>query len=142
MEKQDSIFCKCLYFSANAFARLITKMAEEEFASTGLAPSYAFLLMAVNGNPGIQPKFISEMMQLTPSTVTRFIEKLEHKEYLERKAIGKITEVYPTSKSLKLEKKIRKSWSSLYNRYSLILGEAEGKELTSLLYDAAKKLDK
>ncbi len=142
MEKQDSIFCKCLYFSANAFTRVITKMAEEEFSSTGLAPSYAFLLMAVNKEPGIQPKTISELMQLTPSTVTRLVEKMEHKGFVNRKYIGKTTEVFPTSKSLKLEKKIRKSWSALYTRYSEILGETEGRELTTLVYDAAKKLVK
>lgn len=78
-------------------------MAEEEFAVTGLAPSQAFLLMAVNDKPGIQPKEISAQMQLTASTVTRLIEKMEQRRFLERKFIGKFTKVYPTLKSRKLD---------------------------------------
>ena len=56
MEK--SKYCGCLYYSANALSRIMTKMADEEFASAGLSSSYAFLLMTVNHKPGIQPKEI------------------------------------------------------------------------------------
>ena len=108
MEYRHSKYCHCLYYSANALARVLTKLAEDEFASTGLAPSYAFLLMTVNDEPGIQPKEISEHMQLTPSTVTRLIEKMEHKGLLERKSLGKFTRVYPTEKSKALDKKFTK----------------------------------
>lgn len=140
MKKKDSIFCRCLYYSANALGRIMTKMAEEEFAVTGIAPSYAFLLMTVNSSPGIQPKDISEAMLLTPSTVTRLIEKLEHKGLVERKSVGKTTEVYPTEKSLKLNNKIKSAWSNLYDRYSEILGEEEGKRLTAEIYKASQQL--
>jgi DNA-binding MarR family transcriptional regulator len=140
MGKKDSIFCRCLYYSANAFARLMTKMAEEEFSITGLSPSYAFLLMSVNDKPGIHPKELSEVMLLTPSTVTRLLEKLEHKGLLERKSIGKITEVHPTIKSLKINDNIKAAWSNLYDRYSEILGEEEGKSLTAEIYKASQKI--
>jgi len=53
MEKKKSVDCTCLHYSVNASARVITKIAEEEFAPTGLAPSYTFLLMTVNWNPGV-----------------------------------------------------------------------------------------
>ncbi|MDD3743583.1 MAG: MarR family transcriptional regulator [Lentimicrobiaceae bacterium] len=32
----------------------------------------------MNKHPGISPKEISEIMLLTPSTVTRMIDRLEH----------------------------------------------------------------
>jgi len=50
-------------------------------------------------------------MQLTPSTVTRLIEKMEHKGLLTRKPVGKFTEVYPTptEKGEKLDKVIKES---------------------------------
>ncbi len=140
MKNKDSKYCDCLYYSANALARVLTKMAEEEFAVTGLAPSYAFLLMAVNDKPGIQPKEISEQMQLTASTVTRLIEKMEHREFLERRVIGKFTKVYPTEKSKKLDKKIHEAWTNLFKRYSDLLGESKGKTLTAEVYRASKKL--
>lgn len=141
MTCKDSKYCTCLYYSANAFARNMTKMAEEEFAITGLAPSYAFLLMTVNEVPGIQPKDISVQMQLTPSTVTRLIEKMEAKGYLERNSIGRATEVYPTKKSLALQITLKKAWNNLYRRYTNLLGEQEARELTTSLHEATIKLE-
>jgi len=141
MEKCELKYCDCLYHSANAFARLMTKMAEEEFAVTGLAPSHAFLLMTVNYKQGIQPKELSEQLQLMPSTVTRLIEKLETKGLVERKSVGKITEVSSTVAGKKLDKKIKSAWMSLYHRYTNLLGEKEGKKLTELIYNASKKLE-
>jgi DNA-binding MarR family transcriptional regulator len=117
----------------------MTRMAEEEFAITGLAPSYAFLLMSVNEKPGIHPKELSEQMQLTPSTVTRLIEKMEYRGFVERKSQGRITEVHPTDKSMQLDPRIKEAWRNLYQRYSSILGK-EVNQLTADVYEAVKKL--
>ncbi|QQS52826.1 MAG: winged helix-turn-helix transcriptional regulator [Bacteroidota bacterium] len=136
-----SKYCGCLYYSANALARIMTKMAEEEFAVTGLAPSYAFLLMTVNAREGIQPKEISGIMQLTPSTVTRLIEKMEHRGLLTRQTSGKNTEVYPTELSRELDEKIKTAWMGLFQRYSALLGEESGKQLTEQINNAITKLE-
>jgi MarR family transcriptional regulator, organic hydroperoxide resistance regulator len=141
MEKKESQYCQCLYYSANALARIITKIADEEFASLGISPSYAFLIMSVNSKPGIQPGEISIEMQLTPSTVTRLIEKMEHKGLLERKSNGKFTEVYITPKGVEIIPQIKACWMNLYKRYSGVLGEENAVQLTSMIYDAVRKLD-
>ena len=140
MEK--SKYCGCLYYSANALSRIMTKMADEEFASAGLSSSYAFLLMTVNHKPGIQPKEISEQMQLTPSTVTRLIEKLEYRGLLKRQQSGRATEVFATEEGDKLAPKVKKAWSSLYQRYTGILGKDFGDQLTASITEASMKLDK
>ena len=142
MEKKESQYCQCLYYSANALARIMTRIADEEFASLGITPSYAFLIMSVNIKPGIQPGEISIEMQLTPSTVTRLIEKMEYKGLLERRTSGKFTEVYATGKGTEIIPQIKTCWMNLYRRYSAILGEENGQQLTSMIYDAVKKLDK
>lgn len=66
---------ECLYFTANRLGRIITKMAEDEFAVSGLSPTYAFLLMAVYEREGISQKELCEILHLQPSTITRFIER-------------------------------------------------------------------
>ena len=119
----------------------MTRIAEEKFAATGLSPSYAFLVMTVNDKPGIQPKEISEMMQLTPSTVTRLIDKMEQKGLLARKSLGKNTEVWPTENGEKLNTLIKSSWKEMYNYYVEILGEENAVTLTSEVYNAATKLE-
>lgn len=141
MEKCDSKYCSCLYYSANALSRIMTKMADECFTVTGLTSSYAFLLMTVNGQPGIQPKEISVHMQLTPSTVTRLIEKMEHRGLLTRTHIGRTTEVYPTQASLDLNDKIKMAWAELYKKYTEILGKEDGDKLAQLISDAIRKLE-
>lgn len=140
MGKEKSKYCTCLYYSANALSRIMTKISDDEFAITGLSSSYAFLLMIVNENPGVQPTEISHQMQLTPSTVTRLIEKMEYRNYLERKTVGRTTEVYPTKQAKELHPKIQKAWANLYNRYSNVLGKEFSKQLTADIYKATQVL--
>jgi DNA-binding MarR family transcriptional regulator len=140
METKNSKYCGCLYYAANALGRIMTKMAEEEFAVTGLKPSYALLLLSVNEKSGIQPKELCEHMQLTPSTVTRLIEKLELKGLVERKSAGRATQVFATEKGRALDGKVKTAWKSLYKRYSEALGEETAKKLTSDTYAASKAL--
>lgn len=141
MEKSKSKYCGCLYYSANALARIMTKLADEEFSITGLTSSYAFLLMTVNEKPGIQPKEISLHMQLTPSTVTRLIEKMEYRGFLTRKHVGRTTEVYPTRQSEELHPKIKEAWLKLYRRYAEALGESKAMQLTLLINESNEKLE-
>ena len=141
MPDKKSKYCNCLYYSANALSRIMTKMADDAFSTTGLTASYAFLLMIVNEKPGIQPGEISCQMQLKPSTVTRLIEKMEYKGFLERKKVGRITEVYPTKEGLKLQPEIKSAWKSLAKRYNSILGKKDSQELTTAIHNANMKLE-
>ena len=141
MNCNENKYCKCLYYSANALSRIITKMAEEEFAVTGLQPSNAFIIMSVNINPGINIGEIAKIMMLKPSTVTRLVEKLENKLLITKKSEGKYAHIYPTDKSLELDNAIKQAWMNLYNRYVLVLGEEFAKEITNMVFDAAIKLE-
>ena len=140
MKRKDSKYCMCLYYSSNALARVITKMAEEEFAVTGLAPSYAFLIMSINEEPGICPKELSEIMQLSPSTITRFLEKLEHRGLIKKKSEGKYTKVYPTDCGIELNERIKEAWMSLYNRTTKSAGKEEVEKLAIDIYNMKNKL--
>ena len=140
--KERSKYCNCLYFSSNALARIMTKLADDEFKTTGLTTSYAFLLMTVNEKPGLQPTEISQQMMLTPSTVTRLIDKMENKKYLRREYEGKQTKVFPTEKSLVLDKQLKENWLKLFKRYSDILGENMSTVLTTNISKAVAQLEK
>lgn len=141
MEKAKSKYCNCLYHSANALSRVMTKISDEEFASVGLSSSHAFLLMTVNEKQGIQPTEISQQMQLTPSTVTRLIEKMEYRGFVKRESIGRSTEVYSTDSAKALQPKLKKSWQNLFKRYSEILGKEVAEKLTTEIYSASQKME-
>jgi len=142
MKEKRSPYCQCLLFSANALSRVINRIAEEEYGLIGLSPSHAYILMAVIEQPALQPCEICEMTMLTPSTVTRMIEKMEEKGLLERSSEGKNTFVYPTRKGVSMEKRVKEAWNNVLGRYREILGTEQTCQLTTMIYDAAARLEK
>ena len=140
MKKSKSPYSNCLYFSSNAFSRLMTKMSDEEFASTGLSSSLAFILMTVTNRPGISHKEICEIMILAPSTITRFLDKMEEGLYIFREQHGKHIKVHPTQKGVDMRDELQSSWERLQIRYSTILGKESTANLTADLTDATLKL--
>jgi len=141
MTKCSEYLHNCLYFSANALARNVGKMADEAFRETGLSPSYAFMVMLVNEQPGITLKELTEHLHLAPSTLTRFTDKLVYKGIVERDHEGKTVRIYPTKKGKSLEKPIAAAWKRLYQNYSAVLGEQAGKDLTKTIYTSNQKLE-
>lgn len=131
----------CLYFSSNKLARVIGKMADEEFSITGLSPTHAFLISIVNEHHGIGQKEIGEVLHMTPSTITRFIDKLENKGLVNRQNDGKNTAIYLTEKGILLQIDINKAWQNLHNRYSELLSEEEKKDLTMIINRVIAKLE-
>jgi DNA-binding MarR family transcriptional regulator len=133
-------YCNCLYYSANALARIVTRLAEEEFSAVDLAPSYAFVVMTVNKNPGIHAGELAEIMMLTPSTVTRLVDKLEHRGLVKKHSEGRITMIYPTPASVEMNEAIKAAWYKLYLRVTDVLGEEAARQLTGNVYQSAVKL--
>ena len=140
MKTSDSKYCKCLYFTANSLARKIDKLAQESWSKVDLSPSHAYLLMMVLEEPGIQPGFLADHLQLQPSTVTRLVEKLEEKKLLVRTTEGKMTNVYPTPKGKELLPKLKECLNEFYTRYSAILGKDESAKLVQNMGKVADKL--
>lgn len=133
-------FCQCLFYSAAALARTLNRFAEEEFAPLGLAPTYGFLLMTVNAHAGVQPTRIAAIMQLTPSTITRLIEKMEAEGYLRRETSGRVTAVYATARAKRLDPKLRAAWRRLYDRYARTLTPEFSQTLTRDIFAASETL--
>ncbi|SFL53488.1 DNA-binding transcriptional regulator, MarR family [Paenibacillus sp. 1_12] len=139
---KDEFLFDCLFFTANRLSRAITKMAEEEFAPTGLTPMYGYLIRLVIGDPGISQKELSEKLHITPSTLTRFIDKLEAKQLVERKVQGKTVLVYPLPKGKELEDAIRLSSKNLHRRYDAILGKEAADLLSKEIVLSSELLEK
>ncbi len=141
MKTSESKYCSCLYFTANALARKVEKLAIESWRKIDLAPSHAYLLNLVLEEPGIQPGMIAEQLQLTPSTITRLIEKLEVKKLVIRCAEGKLTNVYPTSKAKEMKPLLKQCIADFYEKYSKILGKHESKQFIQNMNTIADKLE-
>ena len=134
-------FCRCLFYAANALARTITRLSDDAFARTGLAPSLGFVLMTVNRQPGVQPSEVAEIMMLDPSTVTRLVEKLQGKGLVSRENQGRTTRIHPTEAGKALMPDLLAAWNQVLQGYSGVLGKDEAQLLTDQIYAAAVKLD-
>ncbi|MEM9022355.1 MAG: MarR family transcriptional regulator, partial [Bacteroidota bacterium] len=106
-----------------------------------ISPSHAFVLLSVYREPGIQPKAIGEELQLTPSTITRLLEKLETKGLVERQSVGRNTQVFPTEKCCGIHHEVEQAWIGLHARYSEMLGKESTQNLTEMLNAANRQLE-
>ena len=140
MKQTSCRFSRCLYFSTSALARKVEKLAVESWSKTGLAPGHAYLLMMVLEDPGIQPGALAEELQLKPSTVTRFIEKLEARKLVIRSSDGKLTNVYPTPRAKELLPELKACQSAFSEKYTLLLGREESLKLVAQMNTMADKM--
>lgn len=131
----------CLFFSSGKLARVIGRTAEDAFKTTGLSPSHAFLVHIVNHNNGIHQKKVGELLHMTPSTITRFVEKLENKGLLSRTMDGKNVHLHTTDKGLKLQPAIVSAWENLHDSYSQILSPEENAQFLAVIDKLITKLE-
>ncbi|HKC36109.1 MAG TPA: MarR family transcriptional regulator, partial [Chitinophagaceae bacterium] len=116
------------------------KLANDSWKKVGLTPSHAYLLMLAIDEPGIQPSALVKQLLLTPSTITRLIEKLEDKKLVVRTTEGKLTNVYPTPKAKALLPDLKDCLDQFYKNYSSIIGKEESAKLVQSMNKLIDKL--
>jgi DNA-binding MarR family transcriptional regulator len=116
------------------------KLSSQSWSRVELAPSHAYLLMAVLEEPGMQPGILADHLQLQPSTITRLIEKLEEKKLVVRTTEGKITNVYPTPKARELQPRMNTCMEEFLKNVSELIGKEESLSLVRQMAKVADKL--
>lgn len=122
------MFDRCLYFNINTLTRTVNRIWEQAFQPLGLSPAHAYLLMAVLKEPGLSQKRLAELLDLAPSTVTRFVDALAGRELLVRAqnpADGRESVVHPSAKAMVLQKPLRETGERLFQLMQSHLGGAE-----------------
>jgi DNA-binding MarR family transcriptional regulator len=140
MKAANSKYSQCLYFSSNALARKIEKLAIDSWKKVDLTPSHAYLLMLTIEEPGIQPSALVKQLLLTASTITRLIEKLEEKKLVVRTTEGKLTNVYPTPKAKAMLPDLKDCLNHFYQNYSSIINKEESARLVTTMNKLVDKL--
>lgn len=90
--------------------------------------------------PGIQPTELVKQLLLTPSTITRLIEKLEAKKLAVRTTEGKLTNVYPTPKAKVMMPELKECLNHFYQKYSNALGKEESSKMVQSMNKLIDKL--
>lgn len=129
-----------MHFTVNSFAREVGKIFDIHLKPLDIAPSYADLLMLLSDNDGLQQQEIADEMNLAPSTITRFIAKLE-KEHLvkKRKKTGR-SDVILTETGVKETEKIKKKYRDAVQELEQLLGKKFVATTEQLLKHGADQL--
>ena len=131
----DAYKC-CLYFSTSALARSLD-LAQDCFAPMGMSPSHVYLLKLIIEHPGSSPGHLAEVLSLAPSTVTRFVDALERKGFIERKSQGKSVEIYPTELGTAQHPQIIEVAQRMMTVFDEVMGKEESFKLSQQLTDIA-----
>jgi DNA-binding MarR family transcriptional regulator len=110
------MFDRCIYFNLTTLTRQITTLWQEEFDRLGLSPSHGYLLVAMARNPAISQKELGELMELAPSTITRFIDTLVRRGLAEKKDKGKGAATTVTAKGKQVGHQVNKLMDALYGQ--------------------------
>ncbi len=130
------MFEDCLYFNSNALARTVTRVWIEAYKSFDLSPPHAFLLRVVLARPGLMPRELASELNLSRSTITRFLDSLEARGFLQRRMDskdGRETLVYPSDKSREIHRQLDDTGKQLTRQMQELMGETDLKQTIASL---------
>lgn len=138
------MFEECLYFNSNALARTVSRIWVEAYRQFDLSPPHAFLLRVVLAKPGLLPRELAAELNLSRSTITRFLDSLEKRGLLVRKPTGKDgreLQVYPTKAAKTIHQKLDDTGKELTRRMGKIVGKDEISQTVTQLRELQKFLE-
>lgn len=107
----------------NRFSRNITAFFDERLSGYDLAVSYIEVILFINHEAECSQKQLATEMGLAPSTITRFIDKLVKKGFVERNRKGKEVYVKLTSAGYKIAGKMKRDYEQAVKELQQLLGD-------------------
>ncbi len=140
-----AMFENCLYFNSNALARTVSRIWTEAYRPFDLSPPHAFLLRLVLARPGLMPRELANELSLSRSTVTRFLDSLEARGLLRRKATsedGREVQVYPTRAALVIQAPLDQTGQNLSKEMARIIGQDDLRQVVGRLRNLQARLER
>ena len=124
-----SYFDQNLFFASSALARSMSNLADEAFKDMEITPTQGFTLIVINEIGLHGTSDIAKELYMQPSTITRFVDKLENLGYVKREYKGRKVEIFLTEKGLEKEKEALKCLELLNDLTLEVLPENEKVEV-------------
>lgn len=135
------MFDDCIYFNLVALTRRVSKIWQEEFERLGLTPSHGYLLFAMVEKPDAAQKELGELVALEPSTITRLIDQLVHKGFVNKTSRGKGASFSVTAEGVKEYQKIKSIMDGLYKSMQAHFGKEAFEEFVADLHSARRSFN-
>lgn len=138
----NKYFDCCLYFTANELARQMDKLADKAFEHMDITPIQGFTLLLIADKGLDSPRDLAIELGMNPSSITRFLDALVKKAYINRDRQGRSVTLVLTQEGQDIIGDINKCWDKIYEEYSVILGESQAIELNDSIVKATRRLKK
>lgn len=112
-----------MHATINSFSREISSFFDNHFKDEDLATSYIELLIILLDNDALPQQEIADVMNLAPSTITRFVKKLEKRGLVMKKKIEGKVKVILSDEGVKAAKRLRKSYQAAVKALAGVLGD-------------------
>lgn len=112
-----------MHATINSFSREISSFFDNYFKEEDLATSYIELLIMLLEHDAIPQQEIAELMNLAPSTITRFVKKLEKRGLVKKKKDEGKVKVLLSDDGVKAAKRYRKSYRAAVKALAGVLGD-------------------
>jgi len=131
-----------MHFTVNSFAREVGKIFDDHLKPLDIAPSYAELLMLLSERDGMLQQEIADEMNLAPSTITRFVAKLEKEKLVKKRKKTGRSDVILTEKGVTKTAKIKNKYADAVKELERMLGEKFVATTEQLLKHGSDQLKK
>ena len=116
----------CVYLTISKLFRIVNKVAEEAFKKMDIFPTHGFLMVLLQEDEeGLSVNKISETLTIAPSTVTRFVDKLVSKGYVERIKTGKQSFTRMTKEGKNIMPEVYACWGEIFKKVESMAGDKE-----------------
>ncbi|MFV0291554.1 MAG: MarR family winged helix-turn-helix transcriptional regulator [Mangrovibacterium sp.] len=118
----EHVFDNCIFFRLNKIIRTLSQHADAAFSKHNLSSSHAYLLILVKNNPKIGTVELANILNLSPSTITRLVDKLEIQHFVFRERIGKRREISCTGEGSVLAGELFNTWLEFRQQMQDLVG--------------------
>lgn len=109
--------------TVNSFSRTLTAYFDDQLSEFGLATSYAELMILMKENEQMSQKEIADFLSLAPSTVTRFVEKLQKKGFVSKTRDGRQVSIQLTKKGVDVADEMETAYEEAVENLRTLVGD-------------------
>lgn len=112
-----------MHSEANTFSRSVSKHFDSYFKKFGLATSYVEVLIFIKNEDSCLQKEIADHLNLDPSTITRFLKKLQKEDWVVKEKVEGRIKILLNSKRADEVKTLQELYREAEEALSEILGD-------------------